>query len=223
MTDDKWKAPPSRPTPVMYKYLQVDHAQDLLRLGRVRITTLYECRAWEHEELGDPEEGKGTLTQVVTNGTFSLDNQLRGPLAKAFAINAENVVMHNVTGKWDVDSADCYLYCMTLRPDFGVMKRFGYDACLRIRNPWRFINAISSHLWSKGLVQPVVELNNCFYESRDRVWQEGQPPAVLIKDQRFQHQQEARAFWLPTRLPISPLFVESPSAARFCEIYPLRK
>jgi hypothetical protein len=222
MTEDKWMAPPPCPTPVMYKYLHGNHAHDLLRLGRVRITTLYECRAWEHEELGDPEEGKGTLTQTVTDGIFSPENPLRGPLAKAFAINAQKVVMQNVTGKWDVDSQDCYLYCMTLRPDFGVMKRFGYDACLRISNPWRFISAISSHLWRQRLIRGA-ELNNCFYESRDRVWQEGQPPAVLIKDLRFQHQQEARAFWLPINLPISPLFIESPSAASHCEIFPLYK
>ena len=111
------------------------------------------------------------------------------------------------------------MYCMTLEANQDVMRRLGYDTCVRINKPSRFIRAISNHLNLRGLVERQVEINYCFYESRDRDWLLGQPPQWLVKDPKFKHQKEARAFWVPTFTPIEPLFVESMAAASHCELH----
>jgi hypothetical protein len=205
----------------MYKYLKGEHADDMLERGRVRITTLYECRAWEHAELGDPDEGKGTMRQTIENQTFTAERPIYGPLATSMAFGAGTVSVGRISGSWEVDFPDCYLYCMTLAPDAEVMRRFGCDACVRINNPWQFIRTLSEHLRFRRLVQREVQINECRYESRDREWVEGQPPSLLIKHLRFAHQREARAYWTPIRRPIAPLFIDSLAAATYCDRYAL--
>jgi len=208
----------------------------MVRSGQVRITTLHECRSWDHPELGDPEEGKGILRQTIQNREFTQVNPMPGPLGTM--IHAKNIKVGRIAGSWPIDPPDVYMYCATRNASRRVMEEFGYDTCVRIDNPICFIEAISEQLARRNLVPLVpfieegvaqprvvkisrVEINDCFYESRDREWLEGQPPQWLIKNPRHSHQEEIRSVWEPLERPIQSEIVESLCTAISCNYYEL--
>jgi hypothetical protein len=236
MNESKWQRPAPRPLTVMYKYLKAEHAQLMVRNGQVRITTLHECRSWDHPELGDPEEGKGILRQTIRNSEFTQDNPMPGPLGTM--IHAKNIKVGKIAGSWPIEMPDVYVYCATRNASRKVMQEFGYDTCVRISNPMRFIEAVSEQLARRNLVRLVpftevgvaqprviqissVEINDCFYESRDREWLDGQPPQWLIKDPKYLHQEEIRSVWEPVERPVKGEIVESLRAASYCDFQEL--
>ncbi len=125
-----------------HKYLEPRFAQDLIRLGSIKVGTLTEYRAMEglDPERGDAHEGKLTLQSPTGRHVYggdpaTLPPPLRHPLIRIgprrFVADGEGAITLDST------IPDLFRYCTTeaYDPDYG--RRFGNGKpmdCVRIND-----------------------------------------------------------------------------------------
>lgn len=210
----------------LYKYAMQEHVRGMLDDGVFRIGTLFEYRRHENPEIRDEEEGRKNFS--FWGPTMRSDIELflaqRPDLANAFDwAQIEKSLADGVPIGLVEDTPDTYLFCTTHTFDEQVMRAFGYDACIEIWNPTRFLTALnktmSEHAYLSGL-------RRCHYVNRWARWdRHNDHPLQVMKPEHLAHQKEARFLWtskssqaaptLPN--PLEPIFVVEPDAAVFCK------
>lgn len=210
----------------LYKYLKSEHVPDMLRYGVIRLGTVYEYRDVEKHgnAVGDAEEGKSRSSLRVGPGGVRLEADRPSPelaffdgfyFPKGSAITlvggSESVIV-NVQ-----DSPDLYIYCVTDVFDEAAMRKFRYDACVRIDRPRQFFEAIGRKLVKKKLAQPGGKVGNCIYGERERDHRSDKPgPAWLIKPPDLAYQREIRASWTPTAERVEPFILRCKGIVPHC-------
>ncbi|HYR05890.1 MAG TPA: hypothetical protein VEP71_04335 [Gallionella sp.] len=203
---------------VLYKYLQKQYADLLIKRGKLRIGTLYEYRDIEKHGtiVGDEDEGKKSLYMDVASEKWTADNQPDFTKGLIKIANGSSVHMEDVTFQKSESSPDYYLYCTTEKFDENALKDFGYDACVVIEKPNLFFAAITRTLRHKGTFEGTF---CCQYVSRRVEYDKdhGIHPAI-IKDPSYKDQKEIRTLWKPFKTNISPLVIDCRDAAKYCRM-----
>ena len=214
----------------LYKYMMKHHLRSFLARGSLRIGTLHEYRSIESygSVIGDDEEGTHyTSFQIPQGGTVNLmDDTLEAVYLRKLLLRENNrkidLEIDLAPGAVFIEhgkSPDLNIYCATSRYDPIVMKRFGYDACLKIEDPIRFFREISKVIRHHGTFQwqgPIV------YANKSTQW--NRPHLVhpsIMKALKYSYQDEVRAIWDPTKESCRPLFVDVRKAIKFCCPFPL--
>ena len=182
----------------MYKYLMRPHAEALKGRGLIRIGTLYEFRAFEkfNEAVGDSSEGLqvfNTWKQMAGLGASSV--------ARRFGARFHNVAA-NVSGPTfagEEHSLDYYLYCVTHSPSPRAMRRFGYDTCVLISEPDRFVGAVTDILLRTPVIDAydlqAVDYSGNTFDEKPRHPNDTAP--WRTKRPLYAYQAEARCRWSP--------------------------
>ena len=211
----------------LYKYSMLEHAIAMVKRGRFRIGTLYEYRNVEihGSAIGDVEEGTfKTILDAKEQTSFSLDDGspeatyfnhhwLQGPgRGKAVRI----VLKPKVKLTAITNTEDMYVFCVSTRFDRKAMLEFGYNACVVIEQPGRFLHALSRALRHVAVFEgfgPIV------YSSResDYLTPHKIHPA-LLKGSEYAYQAEGRALWKPSGQVVEPFFATCRRAARYCSL-----
>jgi len=203
---------------VLYKYLRKQHADLLIKRGKLRIGTLYGYRDIEKHgtKVGDADEGKKSLYMKVGPEQWTADNQREFTKGSIKIANGISVHMENVSFQKSESSTDYYVYCATEEFDENALKDFGYDACVVIEKPDRFFAAISRTLRHKCTFEGVF---HCQYVPRkvEHNKDHGIHPAI-IKDPSYKDQKEVRALWKPFKRSISPLVIDCRDATKYCRM-----
>ena len=97
---------------------------------------------------------------------------------------------------------DCFILSFTKTFDRDAMIQFGYDVCYEIREPFKFIDAISKRMKKIGKFE---YLEECTYTGRYIEHTEGlDHRASLLKEKKHSYQNEIRAVWKPFHKKIKP-------------------
>ncbi len=126
---------------MLYKYLHKKHADLLTKEGKLRIGTLYEYRDIEKygSIIGDEGEGKKALYMDVESEKWTDDNQPNFVKSFIKITNGVSVNLKNVFFEKSEVSLNYYLYCTTEKFDKNALQDFGYDSCVVIEDPRRFL------------------------------------------------------------------------------------
>lgn len=214
--------------PVFYKFTDSRYVWGMLNMGVFRIGTLYDYRRVERypEPIGDSGEGKTVVEDTVVRRTFATGKDFESTswvLRQSFGIEAgaTNFTFENSGASTSIEMRDHFLYCFSEAPTRAAAG--GYDACVEIRNPPRFIELLSR---ASGLVCGVggpyapFGFEKCIYaerRSKPSTYRADVQRAILLKPPRFQHQREWRCIWsFGSRSPIEPLKVMCPEAGLLC-------
>ncbi|MFN0205745.1 MAG: hypothetical protein ACKVS6_05470 [Planctomycetota bacterium] len=194
------------------------HADRAIRLGEIRIGTLYEYRDIEkHNNLiGDDGEGKIERNRFVPGTETWTGDNIPEFARESFKIDpGKSVSWSNLTFVYQEQSENYYLFSASQQMNCSVMKARGYDACIVIRNPSKFFGAISRFIRYKA---KYLTCNACIYT--DRVSSTEKPQLMhpaFIKPPIYAEQTEVRALWKPHAFPIKPIIIKSFKAVAVCD------
>lgn len=223
-----------------YKYFDSSLQTRILVDGSFRIGTLYDYRKDEAHgsQIGDPKEGKiGAHSQVLswTSTNPYLRNEHAASFVRGNAVvfgegssigfgpggaigfGPNGVSFANVTLRSELQVRDLFVFSLSLEPSAENMKKMGYDACYEVTDVEAFAKAMVSPSLGglAGFGSVIYQPKEMHYEIAKNL-----NPA-LIKEPKFSYQKEVRILWQPPTYPISPTFVVSPEATRFCKIFSL--
>lgn len=213
----------------LFKYMKREHIDKFFADGTLRIGTLYEYRNVELHgpAVGDLDEGKDTKTLTShQEETFDIrSNDPRAVFARQvikgwdeFPEGTKLIIKMEPTSRLELygSSPDVYTYCTSLEHSIELMKELGYESCLVIKNPYMFFQEINTQLKTishRMFGAPII------YNSRTQPFDEPiKAHPAFIKPHEYSYQTEFRCVWEPNSgEPITPLFINCPSAKEFCE------
>jgi hypothetical protein len=188
----------------LFKYLRSEFADALIERGSLRIGTLYGFGDDEalDSERADKLEG---VRQYVGPSSFVSDRDKAATdyLAKKGAI-LSGCTFENTAGgpafMHEEGVPDCYIYCTSSTFNKRNCISMG-GACIEIVDS-RFFDAIGSHLLKKGLIKEHGIVADCIYGDKTQPFtgdRPGKSPGWLVKPEKYRHQTEVRAMWIPTK------------------------
>ena len=213
-------------TKPLYKYTYQKYVEDILNDGIFRIGTLYDFRKEENhgDEIGDTGEGTKNLYYRSSSGPTVLDTenpelfpeflQERILVDRDSGNRLQIVARDGISQSYNNDN--CYVLCLSDTFDRNTMRQLGYDACIRIDNPKRFIDCISNSIRKLAKFE-LVDL--CEYQGRTLDHKLGRNiPPVLLKDSRHSYQREVRIVWKAQHKNIKHIVKAFVGASQYCSL-----
>ena len=204
----------------LFKYLKAEYADAMMKLGAIRIGTLYHYRALEGTDRERGDSGEGTKELHTDRGQFYNRPSDVPPFVRPL-IHVEEGAHVMVKGEVNVRyTTDAYVYSMTEEFNEDVMNDFG-GACIQIVDHAGYFKEVcealgklalnGNHIISSGI------LGRCVYDiERRQHYQKAIPiEPALIKPPGFAHQKEVRAIWRNTRKALLPIDIEIISVIKF--------
>lgn len=182
--------------PRLFKHMRAEHAEAALRMGVVRVGTLFDFRRTEHfgHDIGDAVEGY-RIDEYPKDVTFGAANQpdwskQSFKLAPGASLQIQS---HGIRHK--ITSDNYWIFSLSESMDDVVGRRMcpEYDACIEVIDAHSFIACVSAALPAgvrfEGLFRCIYEPRSQSGDARARVH-----PA-LLKNRDYEYQQEVRAVW----------------------------
>lgn len=230
---------------VLYRYMERQWAEEFTK-GNIRINTLYGYQIVEHEEIGDAWEGfrvfefdpqrsaKEQLEILIKNyphfAGMRNDPNFATDLPLGCPVQITEIV------------PDCYMLCFTSKFNAAVMRDFGADTCIEIRQPKEFFFSVSRALQKHAIYGAI---SACQYIDRgSSIEVQSKHRPQVLKPEHLKHQAEVRFVWDPLpnvqrdmgahsqlrmwnlmspdnrlpEVPLKPIFIKQPEVAKFCRI-----
>lgn len=203
----------------VYRFFDDPNHADALTEGKVWLSTLETCRAYEDPQQGDPDEA----THVYNSGYA-----VGGSNDEAFKLIASrsgimigpgcsNITLNNNT--YIEKLPDAYVLCTTeqFNPE-KLSETFG-KYCVEIEHPTEFFRIVTAAL-SKVLPIHQAACGPVAYRERKYTGLQNPPGTIgFVKPaDKYQDQQEFRFLWLlNTVKKLDPFLLEVTECARFCK------
>jgi hypothetical protein len=199
---------------VLIKYGKTEHLRDMIDVGRIRISS---AASYDDPSLNAAiRDTELEISQILLPSEVELEvfdgktGQRKGTITPAGHIT--------FTAK---ANTNYYAYCLASRFDLRMFGDFDADACVVIKEPVRFVEAIQAE-WDRrmpgwdGVALPVNYIDP-FGDAGD------DPDVFSSKHFRYGYQREFRCIWLPPtkRDVLDPLFLELGSLREYCELITL--
>lgn len=213
----------------LYKYMKKAHLNSFLSKGSLKIGTLYEYRAQEAlgGAVGDRHEGmRFTWFSLPTHQTLDMSKDT--PESRFFGSIFPNAIGRDIKISFLPDCGlnyveqdpECFVYCVTNEFSVTAMEEFGYDACLEIVQPDGFFKAISRAIRHHA---DYLTCERVHYRNRQLNFpQVHHIPPCLIKGSDYAYQNEVRAIWQTRKKLVKPLFIDVPTAIKYCRPFDTR-
>jgi len=206
------------PHQVFRRFSTAAHSLQLVR-GFVWLPTFQSIRQAD-EARHDPEEGRLRIFQTPVNlGTPTSNPNYEADLTRLRRVGieargAENSLFHdnNVV----IDSQG-YLLCTSLDPNYSP---FG-DHCVRIEHPMEFMNAVGNALARHFRANWTGAMSALRY-GRAVSFDENIPPHFAGTVGNEAEQEFRFAFAPDAPIPVVPIELEVPEAAKYCSLVHLR-
>ena len=205
----------------LYKYTKKEYCKAMIN-GEFFINTLDSLRNYEetHSEIGDKGEGTKTIYADKVNFHTSKPETLQNipEFAKNW-IQGAGISVINCTFA-QKNNENFYVFSCSKEHNPKIMKKLGYDSCIKIINPNEFFREITASLQSMNLTSHNFFGGECNYEIARKEHHQnisGIHPAI-VKPQRYAYQQEVRVIWIPSSKQIKPEKIISKATKKYIEI-----
>jgi len=185
---------------VLYKYLPLKYAKELLSKGAIRVSTAAYYRNEEDAGAGRQDATEATRTvKYVAPGPMEFTAASPPPYPVNEWINITEAthwrLKEGVSLSMKYDNPNTLVYCMSARFGQDLMKQFHASACVAIQKPTQFFQLVSEHF---PLKYSWVALRQCEYRQRteDVTENSGLHP-VFLKPPEYACEKEWRAAWEP--------------------------
>lgn len=212
---------------VVYKNLRLEHAQEMVEHGKVKVGTLHYYRK---QEVGieRQDEMEGVRTTLVGERLILGDHlDDLHPVARSIVEQSTNALgasgtfigclfVHREVGP------DYYTYCVSERFTEENMLKYG-GACVEIRQPREFFRELSECLVRERKLTAAA-VGKCHYLSERELMYDNYDkvkriPPCFIKPARYSNDWEARAVWESSSSDIDWLYVSCPRIMKYCSLY----
>lgn len=205
-----------------YKYLNYNHARDLVSNGSFRIGTLYDYKEIEAHgsEIGDEIEGQ----KVIHCKQKHIIKGFNEPqhFDKYFPILVGADVISDIHFVNDQSSPNIFVCSFSNSFDITAMERMGYDSCVKILDLDKFLTYYFKKIIKKGLATGGCSTCKKMLYADDNemdINDAHDRPAWEMKKKRFKYQDEYRAVFEATNpKTIAPITLKSYGASKQCSI-----
>lgn len=192
---------------VLYKYLPLQYAKQMLEEGTVKLGTLYGYRQSEYGKArSDSTEGsvKYSVKDIQENrdGTYNIKLPIRVNFNGSVNISRDQLVY---------SSANAYMYCVSSLKSSELMQSFTSDACIKINDSEKFFSIVTYRLADLGhiLYGAPIAAGKCIYQDEGKVINNNsninQTPEFFMKPAKYKDQYECRFLWFPQEKSSSPI------------------
>lgn len=212
---------------MLYKYLKSNYAQKMIEEGVIRIGTVYSYQNGENKEQTDLDEGKKVrFTEVIEVNNIEKNEDLPGAFKHIIHIPEDTKLklsIKGITGQIREEAPDAYVYCVTTKFDDNVMRQFGCDTVVKINNLGCLLELVATALKEKSLVRldhlgnAIIYAGPCIYSGR-RMPYENNTNHYFLKDKEYEHQQEYRFVFVPSKSILKPIILTIPEIRDCVEI-----
>lgn len=131
---------------IVYKYLKKEHLLAFKKKGSILINTLYDLREVEHKPIRDKLEGHHKIKISSNKQSVKLSGKEFHRLIPVLKMNKqqeEKISFEIENGaQFNIQIANAFVFCASLKLDNSLFKRFSYDAYYKITNAYRFADVL---------------------------------------------------------------------------------
>jgi hypothetical protein len=218
---------------LIYKYLRKEYLLNFKIDGLIHINTLYKLRETEHTPIRDELEGRRNVRISSNKQPLSLSGKEFHRLIPVLEMNAKQETKIRVDiedgAQFNMQVANAYVFCTSLRLDDSLYSRFGYDAHYTITNPYNFADILFEKLneakkYVKGFKLAAVkyvdkpitlteENKQEILQNRDILYWD----TCFTKPKSFSEEREFRMVFAPESVGnIEPITLKCPELKRYC-------
>jgi hypothetical protein len=217
---------------VIYKYLKKEHLLKFKVDGSIRINTLYKVREIEHTPIRDALEGRRIIRISSNTQPLSLSGKEFGRLLPQLSINQQQedktVAVIENGAQFDMQIANAYIFCTSLKFGASLFKKFEYDAYYTITDPFRFADILYEKLNQAKKFINGFKVGAVKYADRPIVLTEENKQDVLqerdslywstcfTKPKSFSEEQEFRMVFASESRDIEPITLQCPELKKYC-------
>jgi hypothetical protein len=221
---------PVEPRTVLFKHMERQWAERLVKFGEFRIGTLYKYStdASLHSSIHDPDEG--TELRVLDDAGSQVELQ-----GERLQFAKQVLELNGIRGDIRVGGGmkftaaahwpNALLYCLTRNERIGGEFDPKYDTVVAIRNVPAFAASLTLAIVSKipllvrGTRQVKATIRDVDYRSREIGFNDKSlSEPYMIKPSNYASQREVRIIWHIPLGRMEPVDVCSVEAARYCQI-----
>ncbi|HHS9474366.1 TPA: hypothetical protein ACTWZX_001408 [Raoultella ornithinolytica] len=205
--------------PVYRFFKEKDHAEALCQ-GKVWLSTLQTCRAYEDPQQGDRDEAKHTYSIPYMSGSSSDPNIVEMSSRLGINIKAGNCNIRVIRGTSLTLIEDAFVLCTTKKYDPSKMNDTFGNYCVKISNPKEFFENVSDEL-NKVIPLKWGGMGAVIYGKREFTGLENAPgPIGFVKPKDiYSEQKEFRFLWESAEQKIiKPFELYCPLIAKLCKI-----
>jgi hypothetical protein len=202
----------------LFKYINREHAEELVSRGTLRLGTLWEFRDTERHGSGivDPDQGLKYLTEHIGFRTRETMSAFSRPI-----LGTGVMIVRNSDVSQAITAPNVGIYSTSARLSGRLMRKLGYDACVEIIDYPGFFTEVAEELDQ----QHPLEVDGrhivwCTYTDRRRPYDkdDGLNP-VMLKGVESADEEEVRGVFVPrSSHPISPLLLDVPAVTTYCRL-----
>jgi hypothetical protein len=201
--------------PFLYRYENQNHIDTFFESGDLFISSFYNYKKYEDNELGDTDEGK-SMNFAKSENDLTLSTYVTAGMKE-------------------------YSFCTSTILDESLLNTFSRNSVFRIKDPLNFILEITRslqrvhqvmhghclYLDQRILTKNVSEVDMESLKSEDggisfekliqvSNYVQGMD-AYFLKQKKYQHQSEYRILWQTDREVINGIVINCPEAIQYCE------
>ena len=217
---------------IIYKYLKKEHLLKFKDNGSIRISTLYSLREIEHEPIRDELEGHHKIKIRSNKQSVRFSGKEFHDMIPMVEMNKQQekkiTFVIEDGAQFDMQIANAFVFCTSLKLDGSLFGRFGYDAYYRITNPFDFATMLYEKLNQvvtirgfkldavKYVDKPITITSSnkgqILSDREDQYWS-----ACFAKSRKFSGEREFRMAFVPEfARKIEPIILTCPELRRFC-------
>lgn len=217
---------------IAYKYLRKEHLLDFKANGVILVNTLHSLREVEDERIRDELEGHHRIRISSDKQPVRLSGKEFHRMIPVLRMNREQeekIAVDIENGaQFNMQIANAFLFCTSLKLNDSLYRRFGYDACYKITNPFDFASILYEEI-NRVVTIKGYKLDRVRYVDKpiiitksnkgqilsgpeDQYW-----TACFTKPKRFREEREFRMAFVPEfAREIKPIIVTCPELRRYC-------
>jgi len=217
---------------IVYKYLKKEHLLNFKDNGSIHVNTLYSLRRVEHKPIRDELEGHHKVKISSNNQAVRFSGKefhTMIPILKMNKQQEEKITVFIENGaQFNMQGANAFVFCTSLKLDDSLFSRFGYDAHYKIINPFDFATVIYEKLNQvvmiigfkmnvvKYMDKPIIITSSnkeqILTDRENQYWN-----TCFTKPKKFSVEREFRMVFVPELArEIKPITLTCPELRRFC-------
>lgn len=220
---------------ILYKYLRREHLLTFKTDGSILINTLYNLRQVEHEPVRDALEGHHQIRIRSTKQPLEFSVKEFQKMIPVLKTNRQSEGKASVFvengAQFNMQIANTFVFCTSLRLDDSLFKRFGYDTYYKITDPLGFatilfekLNQVTTIMGFKldtvrYLDKPIIMTR----KNKERILSNREDPywnACFTKPRKFSAEREFRMAFVPQfTKEITPIILTCPELRRLCAFH----
>lgn len=205
-----------KPEGSVYRFLRSEEHARQFASGKIYISTLEACRAYEEEGRGDAEEGYEQ--RVIDHARGGSNDPAFVELARKVSIHigegCSNVSLRNVKSINSIH--DAYVLCTTDQFDPKKLgPRYG-EYCVEITNPFAFFNVVTQALLGHTALKEAAMGPIIYKERLIKNMDESPGPIGFVKPPDiYASDREYRFLWTVIQAEIKGILIDVPDASRY--------